>query len=262
MSGLVVVLVAVLAAQQPSRNIWEAQYKSRTPEQMAAQFENESRPVFRHRHQIVALLDLKPGQTVAEIGAGSGFLSRLIAAGVGPSGRAIATELDAKMVAYMNDRAGREGLATFRAIVGQPRATGLQASSANTILIVNTFSFFDRPEEMLQSIRTAMAPGGLLTIVDFPKQEGGIEAEVVLALVTNAGFVLLDRSDAIPGHYSLRFKKQVSRVQRQSPRDQSRVSDSERATRTERDLPKCLSQEANRLSECVRGPGAKPPDQY
>src|SRR5215216_125608 len=88
------------SAQADPRNIWDQQYRTRTPADIAAQFESETRPVFHHRAKIIELLDLKSGMAVAEIGAGSGFLSRMIAARVGVQGRAVATELDEKMVAY------------------------------------------------------------------------------------------------------------------------------------------------------------------
>jgi protein-L-isoaspartate O-methyltransferase len=105
-----------VGSERSQRNIWERQYADRSAEAMAAQFENPSRPVFRHRADIVALLDLRPGMAVAEIGAGSGFLSRLIAQQVGPNGRVIATELDDKMVSYMNRRAAKEGITNFTAV--------------------------------------------------------------------------------------------------------------------------------------------------
>src|SRR5688572_5009629 len=116
--------IASLPQARP-KNIWERQYKDRTAVDMATQFESEGRPVYRHRRDIIKLLDLAPGLTVAEIGAGSGFLSRLAGRDVGPGGRVIATELDPKMVAYMNDRAKAEGLSNVRAIQGRVDGCGL-----------------------------------------------------------------------------------------------------------------------------------------
>ena len=72
---------------------------------------------------------------VADIGAGSGFLARYIAPKVGPTGRVIATELDAGMVAYMNDRARREGLANVSAVQGRTDESGLEPSSIDRAAI-------------------------------------------------------------------------------------------------------------------------------
>src|SRR5262249_14973896 len=160
------------------------QYKTKTTEEMVAQFESPSRPVFRYRTAIVGMLQLKAGMTVAEIGAGSGFLARLMTGAVGPTGRVIATELEPKLVDYMNGAARQENLANFRAVAGAPAGTGLAPASVDVIAMVNAFSFLDRPKEMLASINSALKPGGLMVIVDFPREgqganQTGIDAEDV-----------------------------------------------------------------------------------
>lgn len=82
--------------------------------------------VFRNGADIIRLLDLSPGASAAEVGAGSGFLSRLIAREVGEAGRVVVTELDPKMIEYINDRARSEGLANLAAVPGRTDATGLE----------------------------------------------------------------------------------------------------------------------------------------
>jgi ubiquinone/menaquinone biosynthesis C-methylase UbiE len=200
-----------LSAQEAPRNIWAQQYKDRTAAAMAEQFESTSRAVFRYRVAIAGLMELKPGMTAAEIGAGSGFLSRVIAQKVAPGGRVIATELDDKMVAYMNERAKAEGLTNLTAIKGDPSSSGLEAGSVDAIAIVNTYSFFDRPKDMLQSAVKALKPGGLLLIVDMPEtgsgaDRAGVEAEDVIAAATAAGLSPAGESSVVPGHYAIRFR--------------------------------------------------------
>jgi len=203
--------VAVTTAQEVPRNIWAQQYKDRTAAAMAEQFEQPARAVFRYRVAIAGLMELKPGMTAAEIGAGSGFLSRVIAQQVGPGGRVIATELDDKMVAYLNERAKAEGLTNFAALKGETASSGLEPASVDAIAMVNTYSFFDRPKEMLQSAVKALKPGGLLLIVDIPQtgsgaSRSGVEAEDVVAAATAAGLSPAGESAVVPGHYALRFR--------------------------------------------------------
>lgn len=213
LTALSVACAAPLAgAQTDQRNIWEQQYRTRTPADIAAQFESETRPVFRHRAKIIELLDLRTGMNVAEIGAGSGFLSRMVAERVAPNGRAVATELDAKMVAYMSDRARSEGLTNFTAVRGQTTSTGLDSASMDAVLIVNTYSFFDRPAEMMRSVAKALRPGGLLVIVDFPRSgrgpsAEGVDARDVVSITTASGFEKIGEGAAIPGHYALKFRR-------------------------------------------------------
>jgi ubiquinone/menaquinone biosynthesis C-methylase UbiE len=201
-----------VAAQDTARNIWAEQYKTRSVDEMAAQFESPTRAVFRYRVAIASLLELKPGMVVAEIGAGSGFIARLLAAQVGTSGRVIATELDPKMVAYITTRARAEGIQNLTGALGQVTATGLDSGSVDAVVLVDTFSFFDRPREMLTSLSQTLKPGGLMLIVDNPREgqgssQTGMDADKVVALATAAGFQRVDEIGIVPGQYALRFRK-------------------------------------------------------
>ena len=206
-------MAAALAfAQDAPRNVWAEQYKARTPDEMAKQFETPSRPVFRYRAAITGLMQLKPGMAAAEIGAGSGFLARMMAQQVGASGKVVATELDSRMVAYMNDRARADGLANFTAVQGGTTSKGLEPASVDAVAVVNAYSFFDRPKEMMQSIAQAVRPGGLLLVVDVPRtgsgaDAAGAEAEDVIASAAAAGFTLQDESSVVPGQYAIRFRR-------------------------------------------------------
>jgi precorrin-6B methylase 2 len=209
---LAVMLTAAATTQDQPRNIWSEQYKQRSAAEMAAQFEQPSRPVFRYRAAIASMLALKPGMTAAEIGAGSGFLARELVKLVGPDGRVIATELDDKMVAYMNERAKAEGLANFTAVKGRTDASGLEPASVDSLVLVNTYSFMDAREAMLASIAQAVRPGGMVVIVDIPEagagaQRTGVEAEDVIAAAAKVGLALVNESGVVPGHFALRFRK-------------------------------------------------------
>ncbi len=110
---------------------------------------------------------------VGEVGAGSGYLSRYIAEKVGPDGHAYANELEGRMVAYMNDRATKEGLKNFTALKGTTTSTGFQPESLDAVAVVYAFSFFDEREAMLKSIHASLKPGGALLIVDLPSEQVG-----------------------------------------------------------------------------------------
>ena len=205
-------MAALLVEQSAVRNVWAQQYATRSAAEMAAQFESSARPVFRYRVAIASLLQLKPGMVAAEIGAGSGFLARIMAGQVGSTGRVIATELAPAMIAYMNERARSEGIQNFSAVQGRVDGTGLEPASVDALALVNAFSFFDRPREMLQSLAATLKPGGLMLIVDLPREgqgasQAGIDAEEVVALATAAGFTRMDEIGIVPGEYALRFRR-------------------------------------------------------
>lgn len=209
------VLVAVFVVAQAApvvRNTWAAQYRTGTAESFAAKFEEPDRDMFRYRAAIVNLMRLKPGMTAGEVGAGSGFLARFMATQVGAAGRVFANELEPKMVEYMKARAAKEGLANFTAVQGQAAATGFEPASLDAVALVQTFSFFDRPEAMLKSLNESLRANGLLLIVDFPREgmppaAPGMDAEEVIPMAEAAGFTRIGENGIVPGHYALIFRK-------------------------------------------------------
>jgi ubiquinone/menaquinone biosynthesis C-methylase UbiE len=210
----VMVLAATVALWGPEQAQGPAnqQYKDKAIAARVESLESLDSPLFRYRVHIVNLMQLKPGMAAAQIGAGSGFVSRLMAERVGPGGRVTATESDPKMVAYMTERARAEGIANLVAIAGQPSATGLEPASMDVVAFVGRLSTYPRPAEILASSADALKPNGLLLVVDTPREgQGatmtGIDAEEVITLAAAAGFDRVDENGTVPGHYSLRFRK-------------------------------------------------------
>lgn len=208
------VLALLLAAQAAPvvRNTWAAQYATGSAESFAAKFEEPNREIFRYRAAIVGLMQLKPGMTAAEVGAGSGFMARFMVTKVGADGRVFANELEPKMVEYMKARAAKEELANFTVVQGQPKSAGFAPGSVDAVALVQTFSFLDHPEEMLKSLNEALKPKGLLLVVDFPREGAppaapGMDAEEVIPMAEAAGFARVGENGVVPGHYALVFRK-------------------------------------------------------
>jgi ubiquinone/menaquinone biosynthesis C-methylase UbiE len=210
--AVLVALFVVAQAAPVVRNTWAAQYQKGSAETFAAKFEEPNREIFRYRAAIVGLMQLKPGMTAGEVGAGSGFMARFMATKVGPEGRVIANELEPKMVAYMKARAEKEGLTNFTVVQGKPATPGFEPASLDAVALVQTFSYLDHPSEMLKSLYESVKPNGLLLIVDFPREgmppaAPGMDAEEVITLAASAGFVRVGENGVVPGHYALIFRK-------------------------------------------------------
>ena len=211
-AAFLILVLAVLGGQTAARNTWPAQYAKQDAAAFAAQFEEPSRALFRYRAAMSGLMQIKPGMKVGEVGAGSGYLARYIAEKVGPEGHVYANELEEKMVGYMRDRAAKEGIKNFTAVKGTATSTGFEPGSLDAVATVYSFSFFDQPEQMLQSMADALKPGGVMLIVDIPSEQVGstmvgYEAEEVIARAKGAGFTRLGENGVVPGHYSLIFRK-------------------------------------------------------
>jgi len=177
-------------------------------EDWARLFDDPSREAWQKPDEVVALMNLSPGQTAVDLGAGTGyFLSRLSRA-VGPRGAVIATDIEPDMVRYMNERAAREGLANVRAIAAPADDVGVSARSADRILIVDVWHHLADRERYAARLTRALKPGGAVIIVDFtlesrrgPPADHRLAPERIIAELRAGGLAAELASESLPDQY-------------------------------------------------------------
>jgi len=173
--------------------------------------------------RIVALLQLRPGMTVADVGAGDGRYSVELARAVGPGGKVLATEIEQDKLDRIERRAGGDGLTNITTVLGTQEGTGLAAGCCEAILLRLVYHHFAEPAPMRASLRQALRPGGQLLVVDtlpqrsWRKLEGvpdrgghGIQPEDLVEELTADGFAVVSRHDEWPGEddaYAVLFQR-------------------------------------------------------
>ena len=185
--------------------------------QWAERFEHEGRAVYDKRFEILDAMGLKPGMDVADIGAGSGLFSRLIALRVAPEGTVFAVDISKNMVDHIAKTAQGEKIANLKPVLGDPRSPKLSPNSVDVVCIIDSYHHFEHPADMLAQINQALRPDGVLVLIDFKRIEG-ISRDYLLKMVRagegtftdeflNAGFELIERrDDMFPENYLLKFK--------------------------------------------------------
>jgi ubiquinone/menaquinone biosynthesis C-methylase UbiE len=140
-------------------------------ERMVDRFESEGREAFALREAIVAAALIRPGDVVADVGAGTGaFLPPLVAA-VGESGHVVAVEISIRFVEHLRQVADEAGYENVTAVFSSYTSATLPPSSVDKIVLVDTYHHFDDYESMLSSMLTALRSGGEMTVVDFDRRE-------------------------------------------------------------------------------------------
>ena len=180
-------------------------------ERFAPIFDDPERDDWQKPDEVVALLDLQPGQTVADIGAGTGyFLSRLSAA-VGPGGRVVALDVEPNMVDHMEARIARENLANVTARVVPTDDPGLQPVSVDVVLIVDTWHHISERETYARALWSALRPGGRVYVVDFteeaphgPPASMRLTALQIAEELRPAGFEVRTVDESLPHQYVVR----------------------------------------------------------
>jgi ubiquinone/menaquinone biosynthesis C-methylase UbiE len=147
-------------------------YRDPDVEQWVDRLEADDRAIFKFRHAIVATLGLEPGMEVADIGAGTGFISLLIAAEVGPDGRVFAEDVVPEFVEHIAAAARKEGLGNVTTVLGDHKSTRLQPASIDLALVSDVYHHFEFPRPMLESLHSALRAGGRLVVIDFERVEG------------------------------------------------------------------------------------------
>ena len=117
--------------------------------------------------ELAKLLNLKPGMTVADVGAGFGAWTVRFAKLVGPDGRVFATDIGAAQLASLREYTAREGLRNVTVIEGAPDSTNLPEQCCDAILIRDAYHHLTQPAAILASMRAALKPGGRLAVIDF-----------------------------------------------------------------------------------------------
>jgi ubiquinone/menaquinone biosynthesis C-methylase UbiE len=176
-------------------------------------FEEPGREKRLQIDRVMDLLQLKPGSTIADIGAGGGWFSVRAARRVGPHGRVIAEDINAKAVAYVQQRAQREHLTNIVPVLGTPDDPKLTPNSLDAALMLKVYHEIAHPPLVLANLRAALKPGARFGIIDRNGNGGdhGLKESIVRDEVEHAGFRQVARYDftkADGQDYFLIFVKQ------------------------------------------------------
>jgi SAM-dependent methyltransferase len=123
---------------------------------------------------LLAALELKPGQTICDLGCGNGFYTLELARRVGPTGLVYAVDIQPEMLRMLAEAAGREGLTNIRPVLGTAIDPRLPAAAVDLCLCVDVYHEFSHPEPMLSRIRESLAPGGRLALVEFRGEDPAV----------------------------------------------------------------------------------------
>ncbi len=174
--------------------------------------------MFMNPAHILAACNLQTTDSVADFGAGSGFLSKA-AASLVPQGSVFAIEIHREIVARLARDAQEAHLANLHPLWGDielPGGTRLDDESVQFVIISNVLFHLDDKMACIAEAKRVLKPGGRLLVVDWTESFGGLgptKAAVVTKqmaeeLCARAGFTKL--SDSLPGgehHYAVLFRK-------------------------------------------------------
>lgn len=147
--------------------------------QGAAWLERAEREREENTTRLLRELDLRPGMSVADIGAGTGYVSRRMAPLVGPSGKVYAVDVQPQMVAMLRQVAARPGFANIVPVQGGDRSPMLAPASIDLAVMVDVYHELAYPAEMLDAIVLALKPGGRVAFVEYRAEDDDVPIKAV-----------------------------------------------------------------------------------
>jgi ubiquinone/menaquinone biosynthesis C-methylase UbiE len=142
--------------------------------QAAEWLERPEREQEERTSRLVEALKFRPGEAVADIGAGTGYLTRRIAPRLLPRGKVYAVEIQQEMLGLLTNKLGAAGISNVVPVLGTITDPKLPTNAVDTIIMVDVYHEFDHPFEMTEAMCRALKPGGRMVFVEFRGEDENV----------------------------------------------------------------------------------------
>ena len=214
MAAAVLLPILPAAAQDaPPRSHEEMHRLHRDPQAYIAMLENPARDAYQKPEEVVKALAIKPGETMADIGSGSGYFTLRLAAAVGETGRVYGVDVDPAMIRHLNRRIRDAALRNVQTVLSEPDDPLLADRSIDRFVVVDTWHHIEKQAEYLALMKRMLRPGGQVVMIDYQKRELPVgpplamkiaREDLVRQMETN-GFRLAKEHTFLPYQYFLVF---------------------------------------------------------
>ena len=192
-----------------------AQLGSRPADEWIATLDGPQRVASLRIDEVVAAANVRPGQTVADIGAGTGLFSVPLAKAVGPKGRVYAVEIDAGFFPQIRKRAAEAGVDNVETVLGKFTDPALPVKTIDVAFFHDVLHHIAERPAYLKTVARYLAPDGRIVVVDYQAglgpHPGHPELEVsraqLEAWMSDAGLTEVQAIEMFPDKYFLTFAR-------------------------------------------------------
>ncbi|MGL4420913.1 MAG: class I SAM-dependent methyltransferase [Gemmataceae bacterium] len=129
--------------------------------------------------KLLEALAIKPGQSIADVGAGSGYHTLRMSKLVGDTGRIYAVDIQKEMLEIIDARTKKAKITNVSTVLGTNQDPKLPEGKLDLILMVDVYHEFEFPYEMTEKMAAALAPGGRLAFVEFRLEDPKVPIKLV-----------------------------------------------------------------------------------
>jgi arsenite methyltransferase len=205
----------VLAQDSKPRDMHQMHRLHQDPKAYIAMLDDPARDAYQKPHEVITALDLKEGEVVADIGAGSGYFTFRLAQHVGNTGCVYAVDISPEMIVHLNRRVRDLKLKNVVSILAAPDDPLLADASIDRFFICDTWHHIENHDRYLALLKRMLKPGGQVVMIDFKKAQTPVgpplelridRADLMKEMETN-GFRLEAEHKFLPHQYFLVFKQ-------------------------------------------------------
>ena len=149
--------------------------------------------------RVMDLLGIRPGSTVADIGAGGGWFTVRAARRVGSAGMVYAVDINPDAARFVEQRAQKEGLQNITTIVSKPDDPSLPHDAVESVLLLKTYHEVADPVALMRNLREALKPDAKVGIIDRngKSENHGVDRAIVVREMSDAGYQLAQQEDFV-----------------------------------------------------------------
>ena len=207
-------LTSAAGFAQESAPSHEMHRRHRDPQAYIASLEDPARDAYQEPGDVLAALDLRQGEVIADIGAGPGYFTLRFARAVGDQGKVYAVDVSPDMVRHLNRRLRDEGIHNVVTVLADPDDPLLPPASIDRFVIVNTWHHIEDQPGYLAKLKRMLRPGGQVVHIDFQKRDLPVGPPTAMKIargdmieqMETAGYRLAAEHDVLPYQYFLVFE--------------------------------------------------------
>ena len=166
----------------------------------------------------IRLLMLKPGMTVADIGAGTGYYSIRVAKQIGPSGRVLAVDIQPEMLQLLKANAHKAKLDNISTILGSESDPKLPERAVDLIIMVDVYHELGSPQAVVRRLRRSLRPDGRLVLLEYRQEDPNVpirpehkmSVSQVRAEIQPEGFRFVESVEKLPWQHMIFFAPTVN----------------------------------------------------
>lgn len=172
--------------------------------------------------KLMEALELKPGQTVCDLGCGNGYYTLRLAREVGPQGTVWAVDIQPEMLEMLAERAETRGVTNLKPTLGTATSPQLPEGKLDLLLLVDVYHEFSHPEQMLKDIRASLKPTGRVALVEYRAEDPTVpikplhkmSQEQVMREYEANDFKLVGQYDELPWQHVFFFARDDAKLER------------------------------------------------